>query len=107
MPQAAPKATFAHTPGDVSAALEFLKRTRSELRDLRRVQTAVDWLRVYDVNGDCFEVTGIGYGDAEIVPLLDAINAVFKREAIHEPSARAYKEFKTGKRRCWAEDRLM
>ena len=102
-----PLATHPHDPDDLQATLGFLKRTRSELRELRRVQVATDWLRAFDVNGSCFEVTELGYPDADIVPVLDSINAVFKRESIHQEFARPFKEFKTGKRRPWAEDRVM
>lgn len=107
MAETTPQATHQHDSSELTATLDFLKRTRSELRELRRVQVAVDWLRVFDVNGECFEVTGIGYPDADIIPVLDGINAVFKRESIHMPIARPCKEFKTGKRRPWAEDRVM
>ena len=37
-----PKATFAHQPGNLDATLEFLKRTRFELRSLRRVRVWAD-----------------------------------------------------------------
>lgn len=102
-----PLATYRHDPANVAGTLDFLKRTRSELRELRRVQVAADWLRAIDVNGDCFEVSGLGYGDAAVVPVLDSLNAVFKRDSIHNPIDRPFKEFKTGKRRPWAEDRVM
>ena len=102
-----PLATWQHDGEQLQATLDFLKRTRSELHELRRVQVATDWLKAFDVNGDCFEVTGIGYGDADIVPVLDSLNTVFKRESIHNPIDRPFKEFKTGKRRPWAEDRVM
>ncbi len=107
MAEATPQATHQHDSNNLTATLDFLKRTRSELRELRRVQVAVDWLRVFDVNSECFEVTGLGYPDADIIPVLDAINAVFKHESIHTPIERPFKEFKTGKRRPWAEDRVM
>ena len=100
-----PQATHEHV--ELQLTLDFLKRIRSELRETRRVQVATDWLRVFDVNGDCFEVTGLGYSDSDIVAVLDALNAVYKRESIHNPLDRPYKEFKTGKRRPWAEDRVM
>ena len=102
-----PIAIHEHASEQLDATLAFLKRIRSELRETRRVQVATDWLRVFDVNGDCFEVVGIGYPDADITALLDALNAVYKRESIHNPIERPYKEFKTGKRRPWAEDRVM
>ena len=102
-----PLATHEHEPGQLSETLAFLKRIRSELHEVRRVRVATDWLHVFDVNGDCFEVTGIGYPDADIVPVLDSLNAVYKRESIHNPFDRPFKEFKTGKRRPWAEDRVM
>src|SRR5262245_9174414 len=97
-----PRATYAFTPGGVDAALEFLKRTRFELRELRKVRVWRDHLHIFDVNGDFFEVTGIGYADPDIVPLLNNINTNFNPQTIHEPINEEYKEFKTGRRRAWA-----
>lgn len=102
-----PLATHAFQPGALDAALEFLKRTRSELRMLRFARVWMDRFRVYDVNGDCFEVTGIGYPDADIVAILNAVNTNFKPESIHAEWAGEYKEFKTGRRYAWAADRVM
>ena len=59
------------------AALEFLKRTRWELRSLRKVHVWSDRLQIFDINGDSFEVRGIGYTDSDIIPLLRAVNAAF------------------------------
>ena len=89
------------------AALDFLKRTRSELSTLRKCRVYSDRLQAFDVNGAFFEVRGIGYGDSEIVPLLKSINAVFRPEQIHAAIQAPYKEFKTGRRHPWAEDRVM
>jgi hypothetical protein len=91
----------------LDAACEFLKRTRAELRNLRHVRIWKDKLHVIDVNKDCFEVRGIGYGDPDIIPLLKMINTAFDPAKIHEPTTLEYKEFDTGRRHCWAEDRVM
>lgn len=102
---ATPLAT--HDFGTVDSACEFLKRTRAELRALRKVRVWTDHLQVIDVNKDCFEVRGIGYADADVVPLLTMINTAFDPTKIHEPTDREYKEYDTGRRHCWAEDRVM
>jgi hypothetical protein len=102
-----PLATHDLAPGGLPAALEFLKRTRWELRSLRLARVWRDRLRVYDVNGDCFEVRGVGYPDADVVPLLRAVNAAFDPATIHEPTPLDYKELATGRRHPWAEDRVM
>ena len=47
-----PLATHDHEAGGLDQTLEFLKRTRSELRQLRRVLVGEDRLRVCDVNRD-------------------------------------------------------
>lgn len=100
-------ASHEYLSGSLDDAFEFLKRTRDELRTLRKVRVWEDRLRIYDVNGDCFEITGAGYSDEDIVPLLDAVNTAYKRESIHQPFAGPYKEFKTGRRYPWAQDRVM
>jgi hypothetical protein len=103
----APLALHEYQPGGLDAALEFLKRTRSELRSLRKVRVWTDRLQIIDINADCFEIRGIGYADADIVPLLRAVNTAFDPARIHEPAPKEYKEFGTGRRHPWAEDRVM
>ena len=102
-----PLATHDHRPGDLAATLDFLKRTRGELRTLRKARVWRDRFQVLDVNKDCFEVRGVGYPDADIVPLLRAVNAAFDPKTIHDDTTQEYKEFDTGRRHAWAEDRVM
>jgi hypothetical protein len=93
---------------DLTSALEFLKRTRWELRELRKVRVWADRLQVFDVNGDFFELRGVGYPNAEIASLLRAINAAFDPETIQQPPPSGeYRELGTGRRHTWAEDRVM
>jgi hypothetical protein len=106
-PMAAPLATYQFTPGTLEETLEFLKRTRSELRMLRKVRIWKDKLHIIDVNKDYFEIQGIGYPDADIVPILQKLNTAFNPQTIHNATDLEYKEFDTGKRRPWAEDRVM
>lgn len=102
-----PKAVHDFDAEKLEDALGFLKRTRDELRTLRKVRVSKDSVRVFDVNRAFFEIRGLGYADAQIVPVLDHINAAYKRELIHEPTAADYKEFLTGRRYPWAADRVM
>ena len=102
-----PLASHDFASGGVTEALEFLKRARFELRMLRRVQVWPDHLRVYDVNGDSLEVRGVGYESADIVTLLNAVHTAFDPQTIHEPATTPFKEFLTGRRHPWAEDRVM
>src|SRR6516164_963370 len=94
-------ATHDFATGGLEAAQEFLKRTRAELRQLRKVRVWKDKLHVIDVNKDGFEVRGIGYCDAEIVPLLRMINTAFNPKTLHDPTDLEFKEFDTGRRHCW------
>jgi hypothetical protein len=103
----APLATHDHTAGGLDAALDFAKRTRAELRSLRMVRVWRDRLHIIDVNKDYFEIRGLGYVDADVVPLLQSINTAFDPQSIHEPIDREYKEYDTGRRHRWAEDRVM
>lgn len=98
-------ATQVHT--DLDATREFVKRTRAELRALRKVRLWPDRLHIIDVNKDYFEITGLGYVDPNIVPILRMINTAFDPRTIHDPATTEYKEFDTGRRHCWAEDRVM
>jgi hypothetical protein len=107
VPANQPLAAHDYQPGQLNDALEFLKRTRSELRELRKVHVWTDRVQVYDVNGDYFEVRGVGYPDDDVIAVLRAVNTAFKPESIHVPIDAPYKEFKTGRRHAWAEDRVM
>jgi hypothetical protein len=102
-----PLAIYEYTPGGLDAAVAFVKRTRSELRSLRKVRLWKDRLHIIDVNKDYFEMRGLGYADADVVPLLRMINAAFNPQTLHEPTTAEYKEFDTGRRHPWAEDRVM
>ena len=102
-----PKATHDFAADDVTAALEFLKRTRWELRSLRLARVWKDRVQVFDINGDYFEVRGVGYADADVVPLLRAVNGAFDPETIHQAPPGEYREVATGRRHTWAEDRVM
>ena len=102
-----PLATHDFADGGLEAAIAFFRRTRNELRTLRLVQVSREWVRLFDVNGDYFELRGLGYPDAEIVPVLRSIDAPFDPERIHAPIDGEYKEFKTGRRYPWAADRVM
>jgi hypothetical protein len=105
MPQ--PLATHDYVPGQLDAAREFIKRTYAELRLLRKVRVWRDKLHIIDVNKDYFEMRGLGYPDADVVPLLRMINTAFDPETIHMAAAVEYKEFATGRCHPWAHDRVM
>ena len=107
MSEVQPLASFDFQSRDLDAALEFLKRTRNELRMLRKVRVWSDRFRVYDINGDCFEIVGVGYPDVPIREILDAVHTAYNPDSIHTEVHADFKEFKTGKRRPWAEDRVM
>ena len=100
-------ASHEYQSGQVQAVLEFLKRTRSELRMLRKVRVFRDRLQVIDINGDYFEIQGLGYADSDVVLVLDNVNTAYKRELIHKETDDDFKEFKTGRRYTWAKDRVM
>lgn len=104
---ATPLAVHEHVSGHLDTSLEFLKRTRWELRALRKVHLFKDRLHILDVNGDYFEIRGVGYPDAEIEPLLRAVNTAFDPKTLHDPTDAECKEFFTGRRHAWAEDRVM
>jgi hypothetical protein len=92
---------------DFHSAQEFVKRTRWDLRELRMVRVWKDRYQIIDVNKDYFELRGLGYSDADIVPLLRLVNAAFDPATIHDPTEAEYKEFLTGRRFPWAHDRVM
>ena len=102
-----PLATHNFDDGGLEAALTFFRRTRFELRMLRKVRVSTEWVRLFDINGDYFELCGLGYPDADVVPVLNSFDTPFNPETIHQPTNAEYKEFKTGRRYPWAADRVM
>jgi hypothetical protein len=100
-----PKAT--HDFVQLDAAQAFVKRTRSELRNLRKVRVWKDKLHIIDVNKDYFEIRNLGYESPDVAAILRMINTAFDPAKIHEPTSHEYKEFDTGRRHPWAEDRVM
>jgi len=103
----APLSAYEYKPGDLNQALEFLKRARWELRETRKVWVWRDRFQVFDVNGDFLEIRGVGYPDADVVPMLWAVNAAFDPQTIHDQLPVEYKEFFTGRRDAWAANRAM
>jgi len=102
-----PLATHVFTDGGLEAAIAFFRRTRNELRILRMVRVSTERVQLFDVNGDYFELRGLGYLDPDIVPVLKSFDTPFNPESIHLPIDAPYKEFKTGRRYPWAADRVM
>ena len=102
-----PQPLATHDFESLPDALVFLKRTRFELRMLRMTRVFPDKVQVFDINGDFFEIRGLGYPDANVVPILQAVNTAFKTETIHNETQQEFKEFKTGRRYAWAADRVM
>jgi hypothetical protein len=96
-----------HSVDGLESTLEFLKRTRCELRALRRVLAWKDRVQVHDVNRDVFEIAGLGYADPEIIPVLQSLNASYDPATVHLAPAAEPKEFPLGRCRPWAEDRVM
>ena len=85
----------------------FLKRTRAELRLLRMVRLGKDLLHVYDVNKDFVR------GPRHRLPRRRRGAALAERQHGLQPrddprpTDAEYKEFDTGRRHPWAEDRVM
>ena len=102
-----PREIHEYESGQLQSALDFFKRTRKDLSTLRKCRVWVDRVQVFDVNGEFFEIRGLGYPNDDIVPVLQSINAVYKPDKIHRSVDRSFKEFLTGKRHPWAEDRVM
>lgn len=69
-----PLATHDFADGGLEAALAFFHRTRDELRTLRRVRVSTESVRLFDVNGDFFELRGLGYPDPNIIPVLKSFD---------------------------------
>ncbi len=67
----------------------------------------LDRLQVFDVNKDYFEIRGVGYPDADVLPLLRYVNTAFNPETIHGAFDADFKEFGAGRRYTWAADRVM
>jgi len=107
MSAAEPLAVFDYQPGKLSELYEFLKRTRDELRSIRKIRISTTFLRVIDVNADFFEIRGFGYQDADAEAVLQNLNVAFKPDSLATPLNGPYKEFGAGKRYPWGYERVM
>ncbi len=96
-----------YRPGALQEVYDFMQQMRYTFRTQRMVRVYTDRLEVFDVNGDAYEIRGLGYPDADVTAVLDALNAVYRKDVVHAPIDRPYKEFKTGRRYTWANDRVM
>ena len=96
-----------HDFADLPGALAFAKRIWAELRLLRVVRAWPDRLHYVDVNGDVFELRGVGFPHPDVVPLLKVVNAAYDPQTVHEPTHLEFKEFPTGRAYPWAHDRAM
>jgi hypothetical protein len=96
-----------YRPGELDAVHDFIRQMRYRFPTQRMVRVWPDRIEVFDVNCDAYEIRGLGYSHADVVSVLDAVNAVYRKDVIHEPISLPYKEFKTGKRYTWANDRVM
>src|SRR5437660_3563 len=109
-------ASDADVHGDIIRGL----RRRSQDIDLVRVQDALPegtpdpevlaWAAAQDrvlITNDRNTMVGVAYPDADVVPILRAVNTAFDPVTIHEPTDAEYKEFLTGRRYTWAHDRVM
>jgi len=54
-----------------------------------------------DINKDLSRWRGVGYRDADIIPLSNTLNTAFNPETIHVPIDADYKEFGAGRRYTW------
>lgn len=102
-----PKSSIDAGADGIDAVLDFMKQMRYEFRELRFVRIGQDFVQVFDVNHDSYLIRGLGYADADAVTVLDAVNAVYRRETLHDETDQPWKQFKTGRRRTWAVDRVM
>ena len=102
-----PLATHDFQASDLPAALAFFRRTRNELRSLHKVRVFTNRVQLFDINGDYFQLEGLGYPDPDIVPILKSFDTPFQQSTIHQPTDLPYKEFMTGRRYPWAADRVM
>ena len=98
-------ATHDFATGELQPALEFLKRTRwgSRVADGSRLGGS---FYIIDVNKDFFEIRGVGYPNADIVPLLRAVNTAFGPATIHDPTDAGTRNSSQA-RAHRAEDRVM
>ncbi len=101
-----PLASYRADPARLDEAIAFVRRTRAELRTLRKVRLWPDHLHIIDVNKDVFELLGIGYAHPDVQAILDEVNAAYDPRSLPLPVA-DFKEYDTGRRYPWAQDRVM
>ncbi|GMV95787.1 MAG: hypothetical protein HRF43_06645 [Phycisphaerae bacterium] len=77
---------FVYDPGRPDVVRAILRAQRQGFNTANRVRVEPHRTVILDINGDPFVVEGLGFGDDNLILLLEALGAAFHRRELRELS---------------------
>src|SRR5688572_26633554 len=71
---------YRYDPADPEVLKKILLLQRRAFNTANRVRVEARRTSIIDINGDAFVVEGLGYGDGNLIPLLQRLGAAFRSE---------------------------
>ncbi len=101
------KAPMRYDRDEPDILAKILQRQRRGFNKANRVRVGPDEVVIYDINGDSFTVTGLGYGDPKLIELLIHLGASFDPRRLGEIPADDPKvrEYELSRSWAWGAER--
>ena len=105
-PQEAAITVYRYTPAEPDAVRQILKAQRRGFNTANRVRIERDRTVIIDINKDEFTIQGLGFGDANLLPLLGALGAACDPQEIHRlDGSSPPREFSLSRAWAWGAER--
>ena len=98
---------YRYDPGEPDVVRRILLAQRRGFNTANRVRVERGRIAIIDINRDEFVVEGLGYGDENLVPLLQNLGAAFDPEDLRRlgPDESAAREFALSRAWAWGAER--
>ena len=98
---------YRYDPADPDVLKKILLLQRRAFNIANRVRVEPTRTSIIDINGDPFVVEGLGYGDPNLIPLLERLGAAFDPQALRQltPGDTVTREYKLTRAWAWGAER--
>ena len=98
---------YRYDPADPEVLKKILLLQRRAFNTANRVRVEAGRTSIIDINGDAFVVEGLGYGDGNLIPLLQRLGAAFDPQALRQltPADNVTREYKLTRAWAWGSER--
>jgi hypothetical protein len=99
--------TYRYDPGDPDVIRKILLAQRRGFNTANRARVERGRTSILDINGDAFVIEGLGYGDANLVPLLQSLGAAFNPQELRRlgPDESVTREYPLSRAWAWGAER--